>query len=77
MRPVGLVAEAASASSSLLFAAIVARRSGHPALWALMTYLMLSFFGIGLLFGNLNALAMQPLGHIAGTGAAVVGGLRR
>ena len=38
-----------------------------------MTYLMVSFFGIGLLFGNLNALAMQPLGHIAGTGAAVVG----
>jgi DHA1 family bicyclomycin/chloramphenicol resistance-like MFS transporter len=34
---------------------------------------MASFFGIGLLFGNLNALAMQPLGHIAGTGAAIVG----
>jgi DHA1 family bicyclomycin/chloramphenicol resistance-like MFS transporter len=39
-----------------------------------MAYLMASFFGIGLLFGNLNALAMQPLGHIAGTGAAIVGG---
>ena len=38
-----------------------------------MTYLMVAFFGIGLLFGNLNALAMQPLGHIAGTGASVVG----
>ena len=38
-----------------------------------MTYLMASFFGIGLLFGNLSALAMQPLGHIAGTGASVVG----
>ena len=48
---------------------------GHPPLWALMSYLMLSFFGIGLTFGNLNALAMQPLGHIAGTGAAVVGAL--
>jgi len=34
---------------------------------------MLSFAGIGLLFGNLSALAMQPLGHIAGTGAAIVG----
>jgi DHA1 family bicyclomycin/chloramphenicol resistance-like MFS transporter len=39
-----------------------------------MGYLLASFFGIGLLFGNLNALAMQPLGHIAGIGAAVVGG---
>jgi DHA1 family bicyclomycin/chloramphenicol resistance-like MFS transporter len=38
-----------------------------------MAYLIATFFGIGLLFGNLNALAMQPLGHIAGTGAAIVG----
>ena len=32
-----------------------------------------SFFGIGLCFGNLNALAMESLGHIAGLGAAIVG----
>ena len=30
---------------------------------------------VGLLFGNLNALAMEPLGHIAGVGAAVVASL--
>jgi DHA1 family bicyclomycin/chloramphenicol resistance-like MFS transporter len=36
---------------------------------------MLTFFGLGILFGNLNALAMEPLGHIAGVGAAVVGSL--
>jgi DHA1 family bicyclomycin/chloramphenicol resistance-like MFS transporter len=58
---------------SIVFAAIASSWSGHPPLWWLMTYLMVSFFGIGLLFGNLNALAMQPLGHIAGTGAAIVG----
>ncbi len=34
--------------------------------------LLLVFGGVGLLFGNLNALAMQPLGHIAGVGAAVI-----
>ena len=60
---------------SITFTAVAALRLGHPALWMLMLYLMATFFGIGLLFGNLNALAMQPLGHIAGTGAAVVGGL--
>lgn len=38
-------------------------------------YLLVSFFCVGILFGNLNALAMEPLGHIAGMGAAVVGGL--
>jgi DHA1 family bicyclomycin/chloramphenicol resistance-like MFS transporter len=59
---------------SIAFAAIAAVWSGQPPLWSLMAYLMASFFGIGLLFGNLNALAMQPLGHIAGTGAAIVGG---
>jgi DHA1 family bicyclomycin/chloramphenicol resistance-like MFS transporter len=59
--------------ASIAFFAIAEAASGRPSLWALMAYLLVSFFGIGLLFGNLNALAMQPLGHIAGTGAAVVG----
>jgi DHA1 family bicyclomycin/chloramphenicol resistance-like MFS transporter len=40
-----------------------------------MAYLMPAFFCIGILFGNMNALAMEPLGHIAGVGAAVVGSL--
>ena len=29
----------------------------------------------GLTLGNLNALAMEPLGHIAGTAASVIGGV--
>ena len=60
---------------SVVFLGIAYLLGGHPPLWALMSYLMLSFFGIGLSFSNLNALAMHPLGHIAGTGAAVVGAL--
>jgi MFS transporter, DHA1 family, multidrug resistance protein len=60
---------------SLLFTAIAVAAAGLPPLWMLMVYLMASFFGIGLLFGNLSALAMQPLGAIAGTGSAVVGGV--
>ena len=48
---------------------------GSPPLWSLIGYLMVTFFGIGILFGNLNAIAMGPLGHIAGVGAAVVGSL--
>ncbi|MBO8092446.1 MAG: multidrug effflux MFS transporter [Prosthecochloris sp.] len=48
---------------------------GNPPLWALLCYLAPVFFAIGILFGNLNALAMEPLGHIAGTGAATVGSL--
>ncbi|MCA9968744.1 MAG: multidrug effflux MFS transporter [Anaerolineales bacterium] len=49
--------------------------AGQPPLWLFMAYLMLSFFCVGVLFGNLNALAMEPLGKIAGIGAAVVGAL--
>jgi DHA1 family bicyclomycin/chloramphenicol resistance-like MFS transporter len=52
-----------------------AATSGQPPLWALMTYLMIAFFCIGILFGNFNSLAMQSVGHIAGVAAAVVGSL--
>jgi DHA1 family bicyclomycin/chloramphenicol resistance-like MFS transporter len=38
-----------------------------------MPYLATAFFCFGLVFGNFNALAMEPLGHIAGVAAAVVG----
>jgi len=48
---------------------------GHPPLWSLMAYCMAVFFCMGPLFGNLNALAMEPLGHIAGVAAAMVGSL--
>ena len=44
-----------------------------PSLELFMSYMMLNFFFIGCLFGNLNALAMQPLGEIAGIGAALLG----
>ncbi len=49
--------------------------AGNPSLPVLMIYLMSSFFCVGILFGNMNSLAMEPLGHIAGVGAAVVGSL--
>lgn len=46
---------------------------GHPPLAQLMAYLLCVFFFFGIMFGNLNALAMEPLGHIAGLGSALVG----
>ncbi|HRV94510.1 MAG TPA: multidrug effflux MFS transporter [Anaerolineae bacterium] len=63
------------AGLSLLFFPIAFLLSGQPPLWLLMIYLIVSFFCIGLLFGNLNTMAMEPLGHIAGIGAAVIGSL--
>ncbi len=49
---------------------------GHPPLIALMLYLMCSFFCFGILFGNLNTLAVQPLGHIAGVANSVISSLQ-
>ncbi len=48
---------------------------GDPPLWTLMVYLFATFFATGILFGNLNALAMESLGKIAGIGAGIVGSL--
>jgi DHA1 family bicyclomycin/chloramphenicol resistance-like MFS transporter len=45
----------------------------NPALWILMVFFGLQFFAVGFLFGNLRSLAMEPLGHIAGIGAALTG----
>lgn len=55
--------------------AIAFLANGQPPLVFLMGYLMLTFFCVGILFGNNNALAMQPLGRMAGMGAAMVGSL--
>jgi len=48
---------------------------GTPPLWTFMAWGALTFFSIGLVFGNFNALAMESLGHIAGTASAVIGSL--
>jgi DHA1 family bicyclomycin/chloramphenicol resistance-like MFS transporter len=48
---------------------------GQPSLVVLMVYTMTTLFCVGILFGNNNALAMEPLGKVAGIGAAIVGSL--
>ena len=58
---------------AIIFLGISVALAGQPPLWSLMAYLMLSFFCTGILFGNINSLVMQPLGHLAGIGAALVG----
>lgn len=75
MRPLVRVALFALCSIALLFVGIALLTAGQPPLWMLMAYLIPCFFCLGILFGNMNALAMEPLGHIAGVGSAVVGSL--
>nr|WP_321445489.1 multidrug effflux MFS transporter [uncultured Cohaesibacter sp.] len=44
-----------------------------PPLWLFMVLFSPLFFCMGLLFGNMNALAMEEVGHVAGMGSAVIG----
>lgn len=47
--------------------------SNNPSVEIMLTFFGLQFFCLGFIFGNLRALMMQPIGHIAGIGAAVTG----
>lgn len=58
---------------SLVFVIVAWQFAGHPPLWLLMAYLLVVFFFNGILFGNLQSMAMAPLGEVAGLGSAVVG----
>lgn len=64
------------AGLSILVLPIVVAYSGKPPLWLFMAYLVPCFFCVGVLLGNLNAMSMQSLGHIAGVAAAVISSLR-
>jgi DHA1 family bicyclomycin/chloramphenicol resistance-like MFS transporter len=46
--------------------------SGRLPLVALMVFGFSAFFAIGILFGNLNAMAMRSLGQVAGLGASLI-----
>jgi DHA1 family bicyclomycin/chloramphenicol resistance-like MFS transporter len=65
----------ALAGTSIIYFVFALTQAGLPPLWTFVVYFMVNFFMVGILFGNLNSLAMEPLGHVAGVGAAVVGSL--
>ena len=60
---------------SAVFLVVALAYAGHPPLWTLGVYLFANFFCCGILFGNYNAMAMEPVGHIAGMAAAISGTL--
>ena len=60
------------AAISLLYVALF-YSGNNPSIEILIAFFLLQFFCVGFLFGNLRSLAMEPLGHIAGIGAAING----
>ncbi len=72
----GKLSRASMASIALIsmpFFLVASAFDGTPPLWTVMVYLLAVFFFFGILFGNLSARAMEPLGHIAGVAASVIG----
>ncbi|MGY6696564.1 MAG: multidrug effflux MFS transporter [Roseinatronobacter sp.] len=73
MRKIATIAFAWQACISVLFLLLLMRALPAPWDFALFfVFMCTAFFSIGLTFGNLNALALLPLGHMAGIGSSVV-----
>jgi MFS transporter, DHA1 family, multidrug resistance protein len=66
----GLVAQVAAAGA--MVAALV---TGVAGFWAFLAFMVVQFFTVASIFGNLNALALEPMGHVAGMAASVMGGV--
>jgi len=58
--------------SSLAYILIFAN-SQNPSIYILLAFFAVQFFALGFLFGNVRALSMEPVGHIAGIAAAITG----
>ncbi|MBJ3762967.1 multidrug effflux MFS transporter [Maribius pontilimi] len=77
MRRLAITAYAAQAliSAALILAHLLDLVPEGAALPFFFAWSVSVFFMVGLTFGNLNSLALQPLGHIAGTAASVIGAI--
>jgi len=47
--------------------------TSNPSLLVIMVFFAIQFLALGFIFGNIRSLAMEPIGHIAGIGAAING----
>lgn len=58
-----------------IYLVVTYQMGGRTPLWLMMVFFAPSFFCMGVRFGNLSAVAMEPLKHMAGLGAAIIGSL--
>ncbi len=59
--------------TSIIF--LLVNQMAEVRLWMFLVYAGILFLCFGLMFGNLNSIAMEPMGHIAGIASAVTGSL--
>ncbi|MEO1010309.1 MAG: multidrug effflux MFS transporter [Bacteroidota bacterium] len=72
MRRLALMALVGFCGVALLYA-ILFWNKPNPNIVVLVAFLSLQFFCLGFLWGNFRSIAMEPIGHIAGIGAAING----
>lgn len=59
--------------SAVMLLAILAGLAGDALFAMFFFWQFVAFFQVGLTIGNLNAIAMEPMGHIAGMAASIIG----
>ena len=64
-----------TATTTVILALTLMGLEGTAYFWAFVVWQVTIFYQMGLTIGNLNALAMEPLGHIAGLAASVMGAI--
>jgi DHA1 family bicyclomycin/chloramphenicol resistance-like MFS transporter len=62
-------------AATLLLAGIALATNGQPPFWLFLAGLLPVLLAQGFVTPNLNSAAMMPMGHIAGTAAAVIGSI--
>ncbi|MEO1331727.1 MAG: hypothetical protein AAFW46_18950, partial [Pseudomonadota bacterium] len=72
MRRLATVAMALMTGAGALGAVVAAGTGGVPPLWAFVLLLAPLLMAVAVLFANVIALAVEPLGHVAGTATSVV-----
>jgi DHA1 family bicyclomycin/chloramphenicol resistance-like MFS transporter len=72
MRKLSLFALSMFSGVALLYV-LLFWNSPNPDIIVLVVFLSLQFFCLGFMWGNFRSIAMEPIGHIAGIGAAITG----
>jgi len=72
MRKLSLMATIVFCLVAILYS-ILFLNSPNPSIYVLVGFLSVQFFCLGFMWGNFRSIAMEPIGHIAGIGAAING----
>ena len=72
MRRLSITASIVFCLVALLYA-LLFRDAPNPGIHVLLGFLSVQFLCLGFMWGNFRSLAMEPIGHIAGVGAAING----